>query len=319
MTATAAATTANAKRLPPWALEFALLAALWGASFLFTRIAVAEFGPVATAFVRVALAALFLLPVLLMQRHWAMLLTHWPHMLLVGVISSALPFALFAYAVQSINTGLAAILNATTPLLGGVIAWLWLGERLGLSRVLGLLLGFLGVAALSVFAPGGISFKPGGSGWAVLACLLATTSYGLAASYTRRYLATVPPMVMATGSQLGAACVLALPAWWLWPAILPSAHAWWAVATVALLCTGLAFVLYFRLVASAGPARALTVTFLVPVFALLYGAIFLAEAVNAAMLVCGAVIVLGTALATGLLKIPAWSQSAEPPAPSNSP
>jgi drug/metabolite transporter (DMT)-like permease len=288
-----------------WKLDFTLLSAIWGASFLFMRIGAAEFGPLPAAFVRVALAALCLLPLLILQQHWQGLLTHWRRLLFLGLITSALPFALFAYAVLSITTGLAAMLNATTPLLGALIAWAWLGERLGTTRCIGLAVGFAGVAALSLYGPGGISFKPGGSGWAVLACLGATLSYGLSASYTKRYLSGLPPMLIAAGSLLGAALWLALPAWWSWPPIAPGALAWSAMTAVALLCTGLAYVLYFRLVQRAGAARGLAVTFLVPVFALLYGALFIHEPITAAMLACGMVIVLGTALATGLLKIPA--------------
>jgi drug/metabolite transporter (DMT)-like permease len=138
----------------------------------------------------------------------------------------------------------------------------------------------------------------------VLACLVATACYALAASATKRYLTGLPPLVTATGSQLGSTLALALPAFWFWPEDLPGGQAWLAVAVVGVLCTGIAYILYFRLIEQAGPARALAVTFVVPVFAILYGALFLGEQVTPWMLVCGLVIVCGTALSTGLLKLP---------------
>jgi drug/metabolite transporter (DMT)-like permease len=171
--------------------------------------------------------------------------------------------------------------------------------------MLGLAIGFGGVALL---AWDQASFKPNAAGvapgWAVLACLLATLCYGFAANATKRYLSGLPPLVTSTGSQLGAILVLALPAAWLWPARTPSLQAWLSLVVVGVLCTGLAYILYFRLIEEAGPARALAVTFLVPVFAVLYGVVFLAEKVTGWMLLCGLVIVLGTALSTGLLRLP---------------
>jgi drug/metabolite transporter (DMT)-like permease len=152
------------------------------------------------------------------------------------------------------------------------------------------------------------SFKPNAAGiapaWAVLACLAATVCYAIAASATKRYLSGLPPLVTATGSQVGAAVGLALPAAWTWPSELPGTQAWLALVVVGILCTGVAYILYFRLIEQAGPARALAVTFVVPVFAIFYGVLFLGEQVTPWMLVCGAVIVCGTALSTGVLKLP---------------
>ena len=194
---------------------------------------------------------------------------------------------------------------------GALIAWLWLKDRPTGSRVLGLAVGFAGVAML---AWDKASFKPDASGiapaWAVLACLAACLCYGIAASATKRFLSGVPALVMATGSQMGATLALALPALWLAPARMPGLHAWLAVLAVGVLCTGVAYVLYFRLIEQAGPAKALAVTFVVPVFALLYGALFLQETVTGWMLLCGGVIVLGTALSTGLLKLPGLRKAA---------
>nr|WP_315226386.1 DMT family transporter [uncultured Albidiferax sp.] len=289
----------------PWVFDFVLLAAVWGASFMFMRTASLEMGAVPTAALRVAIAALVLLPLLAWRGQMPGLRQHWKPVLLVGMLNSGLPFALFSFALLSITTGLSSILNATTPLFGTLIAWLWLRDRPNASRSLGLVIGFVGVALL---AWDKASFKPDSHGiapgWAVLACLLAATCYGISGSYTKRFLGNVPPLVIATGSQIGAALGLALPAVWLWPARWPSLHAWAALLVVGTVSTALAYIIFFRLIANIGPAKALTVTFVVPVFAVLYGAVFLDEALTPWMLGCGLVVVCGTALATGLLRLP---------------
>lgn len=286
-------------------VEFLLLAAVWGASFMFLQQAAREFGPLPTAFVRVGIAALCLLPLVLARGQWPALRRHWLPIFICGLLNSGIPFALFSFALLHIPTGLSSILNATVPLFGALIAWAWLGHRPGASRTLGLLIGFVGVALL---AWDKVAMRSGASAHmamlAILACLLATFSYALAASFTHRFLAGIPPLVTAAGSQLGAALGLAVPALLVWPATLPGAGAWGAVATLGVLCTGVAYVMYFRLIESLGPARALTVTFAVPVFAIVYGALLLGESVTPWMLLCGAVVLVGTALATGLVRLP---------------
>jgi drug/metabolite transporter (DMT)-like permease len=288
----------------PWQLEFLLLAALWGASFLFTRIANTEFGALPTVGVRVAVASLCLLPLLLWHGHGRTLLRHWKQLWVVGMLNSGIPFVCFSFALLSISSGLSSILNATVPLFGALIAWVWLRDRPSGSRMLGLAIGFLGVALL---AWDKASFKPDASGlssgWAILACLLACVCYGISASYTKRHLGGLPTLVTASGSQLGAAVGLALPTWWLWPTRMPGPSAWAAVIAVGVFCTGLAYVLYFSLIEKIGPARAITVTFVVPVFAVIYGVILLGESVTPWMVFCGAIIVCGTALSANLIRL----------------
>lgn len=296
---------------PTLIAEFVLLAALWGASFLFMHLGAAEFGALPTAGLRVGFGALFLLPVFLLRGVWSQFRQRAGAILFVGLLNSALPFALYSFAVLHIATGLSAILNATVPLSGAVVAWLWLKDKPSGLRSLGLLIGFVGVALLVLGKSG---FNPtiapaaGSMGLTLLAmgaCLLATLCYGLAASYTKRHLAGIHPMATAAGSQIGASLALALPALWFWPTQPVSATAWWAVLALGLLCTAVAYVLFFRIIEAAGPAKALTVTFLVPVFALLYGVLFLSESITGWTLVCGAVILLGTALSTGWVRWPA--------------
>ena len=288
----------------PWLGRFILLAALWGASFLFMRIGGHEFGALPTAGLRVGIATLFLLPILLWRGLGPQLAQHWKKVLFVGIFNSAIPFACFTYALLSISTGLSAILNASVPLFGALVAWVWLKDRPHRLRILGLLVGCVGVALL---AWDKASFKPDASGlssgWAVLACLLACLCYALSASFTKRYLGGLPSLVTATGSQLGAALGLALPAIWYWPQHTPGAAAWLAVLALGVLCTGVAYILYFWLIENIGPARALTVTFVLPVFAVVYGLIFLHEAVSPWMLFCGAIIICGTALSADVIKL----------------
>jgi drug/metabolite transporter (DMT)-like permease len=296
---------ATASRSTPWIPEFVLLAAIWGASFLFMRIGTVEFGVWATAGLRVLIATLFLLPILLIRGHSQSLREHWKLVFLVGVTNSAIPFVCFSFALQSITVGLSSLLNATVPLFGAVIAWVWLSDRPSRSRMLGLAIGFLGVAML---AWDKASFKPDASGlssgWGVLACLFACICYGISASFTKKFLGGLPSLVSSTGSQLGAALALLPLTIFYWPSQEVSMKAWGAVITLGVVCSGFAYFLFFRLIERAGPAKTLSVTFAIPVFAVLYGVILLGETVTPWMVGCGLVIVLGTTLSTGMLKFP---------------
>lgn len=282
-------------------IEFVLLAAIWGASFWFVQLGAHEFGPWPVAGLRVGIAALVLLPILLMPGHWQALKQHAGHFVLAGLFTAGLPFALFAFALTSLSTGMSSILNATTPLFGALIAGWWLHEKLDASRALGLLLGFVGVVVLSWHKA---HFHAGGSGWAVLACLGATLSYGISASYVRRYLAKLPPLLTATGNMWGASLGLLVPTLWYWPAHSPSLTAWTGVLAAGVVCTAVAYLLFFRLLDQTGPGTTLSVTYLIPVFALLYGQLFLAETLEPNMLLGGGIILCGVALTTGMLRLP---------------
>jgi drug/metabolite transporter (DMT)-like permease len=272
------------------------------------RLAAVEFGALPTAAVRVSIATLCLLPPVWWRGQLPELRAHWKHVFFVGLLNSGIPFACLSFALLSITTGLSSILNATVPMFGALVAWLWLKDRPNGSRIAGLVIGFAGVALLAWRTTGpGASLMPGADSaavaLAVAACVTACICYATSASYARRFLPGVSPLVMAAGSQLGATLGLALPAALLWPAVAPSATAWLALLAVGVVCTGLAYVLFFRLIANAGPPRALSVTFLVPVFAVLYGVVFLGEQITPWMVLCALIIVCGTALSTGLLSL----------------
>ena len=278
--------------------ELLALAALWGGSFLFMRVAVPAFGPLALAFLRVFGAALMLVPLLAARGELASLRRHWRPIAVVGFVNSALPFLCFAYAALTINAGVSAIFNSATPLFAAIVAWLWLGDRMTPLRIAGLAIGFAGVLWIGWDKA---DFGPGGSAAAIGACLLATMSYGIAPSLTKRRLGGVPPLAVAAGSQVAAALFLAVPALLAWPAQAPSAPAWGMVALLAFFGTGLAYLLYFRLIANAGPANAVAVTYLIPIFAVAWGGLFLGERLTLPLIAGCAVIFVGTALATGML------------------
>ncbi len=272
------------------------LAALWGGSFLFLRMAVPEFGPVPLIALRVGIAALVLFPALLWQGAWPEFRRHFEPLFVLGVINAAVPFPLFAYATLYVSAGFAAILNSTAPLFAALVSWLWLKERLGPVAVVGLCLGFGGVVLLV-----GGGTDPG-QGWlgAVAAALSASCLYGVSANFVKRRLSGVSSWVTTTGS-FGIASLILLPlAIVQWPAEPPSATAWAAVVLLAVACTSLPNIFYFRLVLRAGPTRAMAVAFLIPAFGMLWGAIVLAEPVTLTMIGGCAVILLGTALVTGL-------------------
>ncbi len=285
--------------------DLVALAALWGASFLFMRVAAPAFGAVVLVEVRVVIAVVFLLPILLARGGAAALRTHGRRTALVGVVNSALPFVLFTYATLSLAAGFTAILNATTPMWTALVAALWLRERVRALQWLGLAIGAVGVTAL-VWDK--IEFRPASTQWhntlAIGAALLGSLSYGVAANLARRTLAGVPALVTATGSQIGAALVLLAPAVIFWPAQSPSAGIWAAAIALGVACTGIAYILYFRLIERVGAMRAAAVTFLVPLFATFWGSIFLAEPLTTQMIGGGAIVLLGTALSLGLVGAP---------------
>jgi drug/metabolite transporter (DMT)-like permease len=296
--------------------ELVALAALWGGSFLFMRIAVPAFGPYALAALRVAGAALLLLPLLAARGELAALRRHWRPIAVLGLANSAVPFACFAYAALSINAGVSAIINSATPLFAAVIAWLWLADRMTPLRIVGLVVGFAGVVWIAWDKAGAAT---GIGPWPIVACLVAVLGYGLAPSLAKRHLTGVPPLAVATGSQVAATLFLAVPATLAWPDVAPSATAWLTAAALAFVCTGLAYILYFRLIANAGPANAVAVTYLVPIFAVLWGGLFLGERVTLPLVLGCAVIFVGTALATGVIGSTAAVRASAPRPASDAP
>ena len=280
------------------ALVLVLLSALWGGSFLFMRVAAPELGPIWLIELRVGLTSLLLMPLVFRLDLWGEIHAHWLPMLIIGGLGSALPFVLISYASLSLPAGFNSIVNAMTPLFGTVVAAVWLKERFTLADLFGFVLGFVGVVVLV----GGKARVTPAFLLAVGAGLLAAVMYATIAPFAKQRLQGVPPIASAAGSQLGAALLLvpALP--FTVPEGLPSGGAIASVLALAGLSTALAYVLYFWLIQRIGSTRTLTVTYLVPVFAIVWGALVLGEALTISMFWGGALVLLGVAIANGLLR-----------------
>ena len=280
--------------------ELLLLAALWGGSFLFMRIAAPVLGPVWLIEFRVLLAGLVLLPVLARLGLLGELRRNLVPLFIVGCLNSATPFLLLAFASVSLPAGFTSILNGTAPLFGTVVASVWLHEKLTPARMLGFVLGFVGVVILVGWKA--IDTTPS-SLIAIVAALLAALMYAIAAPYIKQNLADVPSLVATTGSQLGAAFIIipALP--FTVPQQTPSTSVVISVVALAVLSTAFAYVLFFRLIQTVGSTKALTVTYLIPIFAMLWGAIVLQETVTSSMILGCGLVLLGTAIANDVLPL----------------
>jgi drug/metabolite transporter (DMT)-like permease len=272
------------------------LAALWGAAFIFMRIAAPVFGPAWTAELRVLLGGLALLAWFRALGFDPGLRAHWRFYLLMGAVGIAAPFVLYSFAAIHAPASLLSITNATSPIFG--LAWAALAgdERVTVRKATGLALGIAGVALIA--RPDAATAADPLFGWAVAAALGACCLYGVVGVLIKRYARGATPRGMAAGNQLAAALVL-IPLLPLLPPLAPpTALAVANLLALALLASAAAFVLYFRLIADVGATRALTVTYLIPLFGILWGWLFLGEALPAAALAGGVLILAGTVLVT---------------------
>ena len=283
-------------------LRLVALAAIWGGSFLFMRIAAPVLGPALLIEYRVGLAALFLLGVAWVLRRRGRgapldLRRNWKHYLILGLFNSALPFLLFAFAARTLSASVLSVLNATAPMWGALVGAVWARQSVSGRSALGLVLGTAGVALLVGFDHA--AERPGAA-IAVAAALVAAFSYSVASQYAKSARA-VAPFANAHGS-MWAAAILVLPLVLFFPApgeATPGILA--AVLALGVVCSGIAYIMYFRLVEEVGPTSALTVTFLNPLFGILWGALFLHEAIGWHTLAGSAIVLLGTALVTGFM------------------
>lgn len=278
-------------------VDLILLGALWGAAFLFIRIAVPEFGPIALVEVRVAIAAALLLGWLAARGELGAFRGRWRNLAIIGALNTAVPFSLFAYATRTVPAGFAAVLNATVPLWGALIGRIVFGEKLGIDRGVGVFVGFIGVVIL--VAP---KLSLGGETLAIVAALAASSMYALSAHLTRRMLPGMSSLAISGGSLLASVALLAIPALIWRPVAMPGAAAWGSVVALAVGGTALGYVLYFRLLEHAGPTSAMAVTYLIPLFGMIWGWLFLDEAATATMLIGCGFILAGVAVATGIVR-----------------
>ncbi len=271
--------------------ELVLLGAIWGASFLFMRIAVPELGAVVLIELRMVIAAVFLVAILAWRGQLGALRGRALSFTLLGIVNTALPFILFAFATGKLTAGFAAVINATVPLFGAVFAFACLRERLAKAKVLGLLVGFAGVVVL---VSGKLELPD--DRLAIGAGLAAALSYGIAAHSSKKAFGGVPPLVVSAGSLVAASVVTAPFCVFTWPAEAPSLTSLGCALALGVVCTGAAYLLYFRSIARIGPMRAMTVTYLIPVFAIVWGGVFLGEGFTWPMGVGACVILVGTTL-----------------------
>jgi drug/metabolite transporter (DMT)-like permease len=273
-----------------------VLSALWGGSFLFMRIAAPALGPVVLIWLRVGIAGLALLGYGAFAGRLHRPGRLWKEYLVIGAINSALPFSLIAAASLVLPASMTATLNATTPLFGAAVAAVWLGEKLTVRKVLGLLLGVAGVGVLMGLGPvpwSGTTLLAAG------ASLLAAVSYGFAAVYTKSRVKDGDARVLSTYSQLFAALLLTPLVPFVWPQGVPSGEVVVSVAALAILCTAVGYLLYFYLIVSAGPTRATMVTYLAPAFGMLWGAALLDESLGLANFLGFGLILASVGLVTG--------------------
>ena len=271
---------------PAWRspLELGFLGVVWGCSFLFMRIAAPEFGPYALVEVRLALGSLVLLPFLWMARK-QFPLRRWPQLALIGVLNSALPFLLFAWGAQHAPAAIGAITNAMTVLFTALVAFLFFGEKIGSQRAIALVIGFIGVVVLATGRSAGLSV-----GAAALAGTTASLFYGIGYNLVKRHMSDLPAAASASATLGVSALLLAPVAWWQWPQAAVSLKAWGCAAGLGIVCSGVAYLMYYRLIQRIGAARASTVTYLIPVFGALLAWVFLGEPLSWRMALSGALI-----------------------------
>ncbi len=286
MTAAIVSPALEVRAVPAWVtpLELGLLGAIWGASFMFMRVAAPEFGSTPLVAIRLGLGAVILLPFLWRERR-AFDRQLWPRLALIGAINSAIPFTLFAWAAQRAPAGIGAITNSMAVLFAALVAFLFYGEKIGARRAVALITGFAGVIVLASGKVGGASI-----GLPVAAGTFAAFLYGIGGNLVKRHLAGLPATAVAAATLSCAALMTAPFAIAQWPQHAVSAKSWGAVATLGVLCTGIAFVMYYRLIARIGASRAATTTYLVPLFGVGWAWLLLDEPLTMTMVVAGALI-----------------------------
>jgi len=279
-------------------IRLILLSMIWGGSFLLLRVAAPEFGPLALIFVRVSIAGLVLSPILLARENWDAFGRVWKKLCVVGILNSSLPFSLLAFSTLRLEAGFTSLINATTPIFAAMVGAIWFGSRLRRVNIVGLCVAMAGVAVLSSDR---MEFREGGAGWAILAALAASLSYGVSANLSKRWLAGLNVRMVAAGNMVVAGLSMAPLGLLYWPPVSPSPSTWACALALAVVCTAGAYLLFFRLLEDIGALGATTVTFLIPVFAVVWGVWLLDERLDTRLFAGMAVTLFGTALTIGLI------------------
>jgi drug/metabolite transporter (DMT)-like permease len=273
-------------------IELTLLGAIWGGSFLFMRVAASDFGPFALVEMRLSLGAIILLPFLWSSREQFTNPRMWLRLAWIGAVNSAIPFILFAWGAERAPAGIGAITNAMAVMFVSLVAFIFYGEQIQRRRAVGLLSGFVGVAVLaSGKTAGGESVGP-----AVLAGTTAAFMYGIGMNAIRTHLQGVSAAAVAAATLSIASLLLAPIAIYTWPAHAIPVMSWVSAILLGVLCTGTAYAIFYRLIHRIGAPRASTVTYLVPLFGVVWAWLFLGEPLTAKMAIAGVLILGGVAL-----------------------
>ena len=278
-------------------LMLIMLSAIWGASFLFLRISSPVFGPFFLIEMRVVSALLVLLPVCIVMGKSHEILSNWRPIFLLSLCNMTIPFCLLAYATLSIGAGFASIINSTVPFFTAIIAFAFWRQRLTLLAIVGMFIGFSGVVLLMVVYSGPLSLNA--SLLPIAAGIVGSIFYGLAINLMAQYLPAVSGVVITTGSLMFSSLTLLPLALWKMPEVMPTGSIWLSVLALGIICTGFAFVLFYRLISRIGSNLAVTNTFMIPLFSLFWANLFLAEEVTFSMLFACTLVLTGVGLTTG--------------------
>ena len=279
--------------------ELVLLSAIWGSSFLFLRVSAPILGPAFLIEMRVLSALLVLLPICIFMGKHREALANWKLIFLVSLTNMSIPFCLLAYASMSIGAGVTSVLNSTVPFFAAIIAFVFWSQRMTLTSILGLILGFSGVVVLVLGPSSELSLASDGK--AISAGIAAAMFYGTAVNITANKLQGISGLSITVGSLFCASLCLAPFAVYSVPEEMPSQSIWLSVIALGVLCTGVAYLMFYRLIAKVGPHRAITSTFMIPLFSIVWGAIFLGETITIYMIAGCVLVLFGVAMTTGFI------------------
>ncbi|MCK5895442.1 MAG: DMT family transporter [Cocleimonas sp.] len=276
-----------------------LLAAIWGSSFIFMRATVADFGPIVLIALRISVAALCLLGFLFVKQRIHEFIRHWKRLFIIGLLNSALPFCFLAYASLSLNAGVLSIINALTPVFTAFIAHIWLKDKMNTMQLLGMIIALLGIVYLvwNKMSWESTSWLP------VASAIMTTIAYGISANSTKKYLNGVSSITATAGTLLFAALFMLVLAFFFLPdfSIIPTLS-WVYALILGVFCTAFAYLIFYRLIQNIGPSKAVTVTFIIPIFSFLWAYLLLGEVVTVRMWIATVIILLGTGLVTGVIR-----------------
>lgn len=272
---------------------FVFLALIWGASFIFMRVGVPELSAPVFGGLRVGIAGLALLPILLQAKHWQEHRQHWRKLWLIGIVSTGIPFMLFSFALEDMNAGTGSVINASVPMITGIIAHVFFKDYLNRWQLLGLVIGLFGVGVLMY---DGITSSTQGSVLSFVMAIAACVCYALGSNLAKHFLADISPMTTAASGLLASGVVTLPFVVVFFPSHPVSWQAWGSILTIALFSTAIALVVFYNLLQQIGPTKTTVVTLVVPVCAIFLGVLLLNEHLTWLMLLGAVIVLCGTTL-----------------------